>query len=576
MAGYSSEPFLRDTIMRISSNQEQDLISTGDANTPAAGDNVGWAKASALLVAPWLIFTAFCVLSTRQFAAPSLFVLFFSVAALSIWMLCGRRPQELYLLAFLATLSVLRIGYVTGVPIPLSGDEALFWDCSRRLDWCFVTKGPGAPLCIWCTRMLLGNTELGVRGAAIVLSFAASLVLYLLGRRLYGRKVGILSAVLLQIVPIYAFHGVAMTTDPPLIFLWLLSLLLLHRAWTGGRGLDWMLLGLAAGLGILTKYTMAVFFLPTLFFVLLSSRRLLMSVWPYIALLVCLAVISPLVIWNAQHQWVNILHNIGETHIANGVQVSLRDFGEFFGSQLGVVTPLLLPMIIWASIKLRRQEPLCFWFTVVPLGLFVLKSLQGPVLANWALCSYLAALVSFSMYFLARRRLLSIRLRRLADAAVIVAAAMTIMLYIVPVLPLPRGLDPFKRVRSGAVQLGHEVARLSQQLKPQRFIFSNNYMTASLLGFYVDGQPYTYCVDLGRRVNEFDVWPTFHCLVHYDAILVLKGDVEMPKPLQDRFKSYRKQLLEVLSSLGGEKKTYSVFLCRDFQGMVRVMPTRYN
>lgn len=541
------------------------------------GDSVGWTKALALLGCPWLILTGFCMVNGREFATYSLFGLVLTAAALLVWRLWGRGRQELYLLVFLVGLSLFRIGYVVGVSVPLSGDEALFWDCSRKLAWCYVTKGPGTPFFIWCTRMLLGNTELGVRAGAIILSFASSLVLYLLGRRIYDRKVGVLSAVMLQIIPIYAFNGFAMTTDPLLIFLWLLSLLLLHMAWTSGSGTEWMLLGLVVGLGILSKYTMVIFFLPAFLLVLLSpSRRQLLSLWPYMAFVLCLVIASPLVIWNAQHNWVNLLHNIGQTHISNGMRVSLRYFGEFCGSQFGVISPLLLPMIVWASIKLRRRDALSFWFTVVPLALFLLKSLQGRVLANWALCCYLAGLVSFSEYFLARRKSLNVWSRRLTDVAIIMAVLMTIMLHIVPMLSFPHKMDPLEKVRRGSIQLGHEVAHLSEQLKPKRFIFSNNYMTASLLGFYVDGQPETYCVNLDRRINEFDVWPGFHDLVHYDAILVLSHDVEMPKPLQDKFKSYQKHLIRVSSSVGKVTKTYSVFLCRDFQGMVRVIPTRCN
>jgi undecaprenyl-diphosphatase len=101
-------------------------------------------------------------------------------------------------------------------------------------------------------------------------------------------------------------------------------------------------------------------------------------------------------------------------------------------------------------------------------------------------------------------------------------------------------------------------------------------MTASLLAFYVDGQPTTYCVNLDRRINEFDVWPTFHNLLGYDAVFVLRGDKNMPDQLQDRFQEYQKYLVRTTSTVGEIENIYSVFLCHDFKGMERVMPTRYN
>jgi hypothetical protein len=545
---------------------------------PLAVDRVSMTKALALFGGLWLAFVGLGALGAgRQWATASWFGLAFVTVGLLVWRLLGGHRWELYLLLFLVGLSLFRIGYVVAVPNELSGDEALYWDCSRKLDWCYVTVGPGVAICIWCTRMLLGNTELGVRAAAIVLSFASSLVLYFLGRRLYDRKVGVLSAAMLQVTPVYAFYGIGMTTDPLLIFLWLLSLLLVHRAWRSGAPLDWALLGLAVGLGLLAKYNMAIFLLPAFLLLLLSpARRQLLTAWPYLGFALCMAVVSPAVVWNARHGWVNIYHNLGHIHLEQGLQVSLGSFAEFVGSQLGIVTPLLLPMMIWASVKQRKRNPLCFWFFLLPLALFLLKSLQGRVLANWALCCYLAPLVSFTAYFLVRRHELNVHVRRLTDAAVVVAILGTIALPMVPLLTFPPHLDPLGKFRRGSVQLGHDVARFCRELKTQRFVFSDHYMTAALLGFYVDGQPNTYCVDLGRRINEFDMWPTFHNLVHYDAILVLHGDTDMPQRLRDRFTSYRKRLVKARSLVGSVENTYSVFLCRDFQGMVRVIPTRYN
>jgi undecaprenyl-diphosphatase len=356
-----------------------------------------------------------------------------------------------------------------------------------------------------------------------------------------------------------------MTTDPPLVFFWLLSMLLMHWAFQSASGPAWVLLGLSLGLGILSKYTMAVFFLPALALLLTSpARRQLRTPWPYLAVILCLALAIPLVVWNYRHGWMNFFHNIGQTHSSKGSLISLASLAEFVGSQMGIVSPLLLPMM------------LCFWYFVLPFALFLMKSLHGRVLANWALVCYLPGLISFSAYFLPPQSALNLRLRHLGRMAVNVAVGCTIVLHLVCFLPFPRGLDPLTKVRRGSAGLGQTVGKLSEELQSRRFIFSDNYMTASLLAFYVDGRPHTYCVNLGRRVNEFDVWPTFHDLLHYDAVLVLKGDCAMPKPLQDRFADYQKCLVRTLSAVGGIENTYSVFLCRDFRGMEKIVPTRYN
>ncbi|MFZ0033407.1 MAG: glycosyltransferase family 39 protein [Sedimentisphaerales bacterium] len=560
-------------------NPEPNNIDVGSIGYPEqAKGRVGVVKSVFFLGGPYLIFAAMCAtIDPQQVVACWLFGLVFVAGGLIAWRFLGQHSLLLYLMASLVGLSLFRIWYIVAVPNELSGDEALYWQCSRNLDWCYVTKGPGAPFCIWCMRMALGNTELGVRASAIILSFGSSLVLYLLGKRLYNSKAGVFSAALLQVTPIFAFYGIGMTIDPPFIFMWLLSLLLMHWAWKTASPLAWGLLGLAAGVGILCKYTMAIFFLPALLLLIFSpARRQLLSPWPYLAMVLCLAVISPLILWNLHHGWINFFHNIGQTNMSMGLRASLADFLAFVGSQLGIITPLLLVMMVWALFKFRQQDPLSFWFSIPLLFLFLVKSLQGKVQANWALCCYLTGLISFSVYFLAGFPKLNIRLRRLTVAAVALAVCATIFLHVACLIRFPGNMDPFKKVRRGSVQLGHEVARLAQNLKPQRFILSDGYMTASLLAFYVDGQPTTYCVNLGRRVNEFDVWPTFHDLLGYDAVFVLRGDKSMPNQLQDRFQEYQKHLVRTRSTVGEIENIYSVFLCHDFKGMERVVPTRYN
>jgi hypothetical protein len=560
-------------------NPELNNINIGPEDYPGeALRKIGAVKTLLLLAGPWLIFAAMCAVSApRQVVACWLFGIVFVATGLIASKLIGSQRIVLYLLSFLVCLSLFRIWYIVGVPNELSGDEALYWQCSRYMDWGYVTKGPGVAFCIWCTRIVLGNTELGVRASAIILSFGSSLVLYLLGRRLYNPKVGAFSAVMFQVTPIFAFYSIGMTIDPPFIFMWLLSLLLMHWAWKTASPLAWVSLGLAVGVGILCKYTMALFFLSALFLLMSSpARRQLLTPWPYLALALCLAVTSPLILWNSHHGWVNFLHNIGQTQMSKGLRILPEQFFSFIGSQLGIVTPILLVMMVWSLFKLRRQDPLSFWFSIPLLFLFLIKSLQGKVQANWALCCYLTGLISFSAYFLAPFSTLNIRRRRLTIAAIAVAVCCTIFLHVACLIPFPSDLDPFKKVRCGSVQLGHEVARLAQNLKPQRFIFSNKYMTASLLAFYVDGQPATYCVNLDRRINNYDVWPTFHNLLHYDAILVISGERNMPEQLTDRFRDYQKHLVKTRSTIGGIENTYSVFLCHDFKGMELIVPTKNN
>ena len=126
------------------------------------------------------------------------------------------RKYLLSVIGFLAVLTAVRLAILASGVLNLSGDEAHYWEWSRRLDWCYYSKPPGVALLVRVGTFLFGDTELGVRFMAPVLSLLSSVVMFLLGTRLYGRKAGLIAAVLLQLVPMVSAFGLGMTPDTPL------------------------------------------------------------------------------------------------------------------------------------------------------------------------------------------------------------------------------------------------------------------------------------------------------------------------------------------------------------------------
>ncbi|MDA8432401.1 MAG: glycosyltransferase family 39 protein, partial [Nitrospiraceae bacterium] len=315
------------------------------------------------------------------------------------------------LLLGVALLSALRVYYILTGPFDLSADEAHYWEWSRRLDWSYYSKGPLIAYLIHAGTALFGNTPLGVRIFAVFLSALSSLAIYRLGRRLYDGRAGFYSALLVQVVPLFAVYGVLMTIDSPFMFFWILSLLLFWNAVAdegpGGPGksgvLDWALLGAAIGLGLLSKYTMAFFYLCGLLYFLFhkDGRKFLFEKGPYVAIAVSLLVFSPVFIWNARHGWVTLKHTAGQAHLSDGLVVSQKYFFDFLGSQLGVVTPVLFVLMFYALWKLRKdgRGAFLFWFSAPVIAFFALKSIQGKVQGNWALPAYATGFIAFSAYF---------------------------------------------------------------------------------------------------------------------------------------------------------------------------------
>jgi undecaprenyl-diphosphatase len=479
----------------------------------------------------------------------------------------------------LLLISLFRVYFILTSPFDLSPDEAHYWEWSRHIDWSYYSKGPMIAYLIYLGTALFGDTVFGVRIFAVVLSAASSVLLYLMGRELYDEKTGLASALLIQIVPLYSVFGVLLTIDSPFIFFWLLSLYFFHKAlqrqWPEGRkslfDYYWILLGISVGLGLLTKYTMAFFFLSGFLFLLFSrdNRRLLTTSGPYIAVIVSLAVFSPVIFWNAANRWITLKHTAGQAHVAEGLKISATSFLEFFGSQLGVITPVLFILIFSALWKLRKTQngAFLFWFSVPTVIFFVLKSFQGKVQANWALSGYATGFIAFSAYYIKTISSSKRGGKILVITGILLSFVITIFAYFPSILHLPQEKDPTSRL-VGWKELGQEVTMICREMAKSApvFIFSDRYQVSSELAFYMDSHPATYCINLGRRMNQYDLWPGFENFIGHHAIFVRKDIQDLPETVKNAFDNCDQNIVTLENR---QKKTmkFTIFKCYNFNGM---------
>ena len=530
-----------------------------------------------------------------------------SLSVLNLYGWSSRRFQEepysTLLMIFLLALSLFRIYYILNGPLDLSPDEAHYWEWSRRPDLSYYSKGPMIAYLIYLGTHVLGDSVFGIRVMAVVFSALSSIFIYRLGKQLYNGQVGLFSALLIQIIPLFSAYGVLFTIDSPFIFFWILSLFLFREAVDRKTSyvrrdeikenslgpsllshrsslVYWILLGLSIGLGLLTKYTMAFFYPCAVLFLLLAKdrKRVLLTKEPYIAFIISLLVFSPVIIWNANHDWVTLRHTAGQVHIAEGMRISLKSFFDFLGSQLGVITPLMLILMVVSLWHLRREQKgqFLFWFAVPVFLFFVFKSIQAKVQANWALPCYITGVIALSAFYSKRLRQGRKGERILVAAAVILSLGVTSAAHYSSILNLPFNMDPTLRIR-GWGDLGAAVSGMYERMSLTNpvFIFSDSYQVSSELAFYVKGHPETYCINLNRRMNQYDLWPGFQDLVHYNAIFVKIDDTPAPDKVSAAFSKVEKMVFTAYTKKHVRIRDYSIFLCYDFKGLKERKPEAF-
>jgi len=520
-----------------------------------------------------------------------------AAAVIALYRWADRRavesPYTTVMYLFLLVLSLFRLYYLSFGPLDLSADEAHYWEWSRRLDLSYYSKGPMIAYFIAFSTLVFGDTEFGVRFLAVLLSFLGSLILYRMGKDMYDEKVGAFSAVLFQLIPLFSVFGVLFTIDSPFTFFWILSLHLFWKAvnnppqapfnlsgdaWNSKGGwLYWILLGTSVGLGILTKYTMAFFHVSVLFFLLFSvqHRKFLRRAGPYVALCISVALFSPVIIWNAQHDWVTVKHTAAQAHVADGLQVSIKGFFDFSVSQLGVLTPIICVFLLAALWKIKGKDyetpaddgKFLFWFSAPVIIFFFAKSLQGKVQPNWAMTGYITGIIAFSRVFLKGWKGKSRTLRIAVAAGIAISLAVVVVAHYPSKFHVPPKLDPSYRLR-GWDALGKQVDELRDEMKEKGnvFVFSDSYQMASELAFYMKDHPTTYCVNIGRRMNQYDLWPGFRNLIHYNGIFVTIAGAALDPKIAASFQHCERRTLTINDNKG-VLKDFTVFPCYDFTGM---------
>lgn len=491
-------------------------------------------------------------------------------------------------IAVLAAFAVFRILYIVWGPFGASPDEAHYWEWSRRLDLSYYSKGPAVAYVIALFTSVFGPNEFGIRIGAVFFSTAASYLIYLIGRDLFGSETaGFQAAVLTNITPIFSIGAILMTTDVMFLTFWAATVWAVMRAVETKGGRWWYLSGLFIGLGFLSKYTMVLVY-PCIALFLLSSKR--ERVWflrkePYIGALVSLAAATPVIYWNITHGQVTIKHTMGQAHVGSGT-LSVGPLFEFIGSQALLLTPLIFIGLVYGLLKCGAEGfkadksglKLAF-FASAPLFLFFLfKGLHGKVQANWAVASYMTALPAGVWALGELYGKLSGAGKKVLRGAVLLAVATGAVASFFAYFPWtlePLGAKrimwgpPYNRV-TGWEELGGKVSAVKDEMDSlgPTFIMSDTYQITSELALYTKGNPVTYNVYTGsRRMNQYDLWPGFEGLAGHNAIYVKGGDAVIDPVVEAAFERCDRELYTIRLADGRALKSFTIWRCYGFKGI---------
>ena len=290
--------------------------------------------------------------------------------------------------------------------IPLSPDEVYYFDWSRFPSWSYYDHPAMGAWWIALGTWLFGANPFGIRAIAILSGLPISLCVFLTGRVLFDQATAIRGALWTNAIFLIAVGGILATPDAPSVLFWAVATLGLALLAKTGNGAGWLLIGLGAGLGVISKLT-SLFLGPAILLLLIvrpDFRRWVLSPWPWAGGALALGLTVPMLLWNASHHWVTLAKQFGR--VANGAFQPLGPL-NFITTQFGIINPLIAifaglgVVIAFRRRTTRRADSIALLLgTALPLVAYMTvhafhASVQGhwlaPIVPTLALAAAAAA-----------------------------------------------------------------------------------------------------------------------------------------------------------------------------------------
>nr|WP_255673874.1 glycosyltransferase family 39 protein [Komagataeibacter sp. FNDCF1] len=286
--------------------------------------------------------------------------------------------------------------------LPLSPDEAYYRVWALAPAASYLDHPPMVAVWIRLGMLLVGDSAAGVRLVGVLAGCGLSFFVFRAVRDFVpdaspGRAGR--ACLLLQATLALAIQSVVITPDVPVLFFVSMLAWCMGRIVAGAGKRWWWSAGAAAGLAFDSKYTAV---LPIAGIGLWLGLRVAWGQGPWVrrqmggiagALALGVLMASPVVWWNARHDWISFARQGGRTadwHPGRAFQFLM----ELVGGQLGLMTPGIAIFFAGGlvfALRRARTTPgaaLLACMTCVPACVFAQHALGDRVQANWPVVIY--------------------------------------------------------------------------------------------------------------------------------------------------------------------------------------------
>ena len=272
---------------------------------------------------------------------------------------------------------------LTNNNLPLDTIEHLAW--GSNLDWGFNKHPPVVAFVLEFFYQIFGAQDWAYYLLSQIFVIISFIVVFKLAEEFFKNKVfSLLSVLLLEGIYFYNFTTPEFNVNVCLMPFWTLTVLYLWKGFKDNKIIDWLLVGLFAGLGFLSKYLFIYLGIAMDIFILymIYKNKFNFNFKSFISIIPFFIVLLPHLIWLTENNYITITYGLHRTGAENpDILNHIKHPLIFLGKQIGILIPFFL-MLFYLINKFKykisfKDDKLLFLLVIniVPIALVFLTSM---------------------------------------------------------------------------------------------------------------------------------------------------------------------------------------------------------
>lgn len=379
-------------------------------------------------------------------------------------------------------------------------DSYYYWDWGRHLALSYYDGSPAIAYLMRLFSIIFGNNIVAINFLGVITIFLCLYFIYQTCRLFFNEQIA-LNACIIWLLSTLVIHFLFLwvTYDNPMMATWTMTMFFSAKFIKNQKTIDLYLIGCSAGLLLLSKYTGVVLLLALMIYItfLPSYRKLFLNKHFYFSLLVSVAIASPVLIWNYQHDWISFAYQLEHRGLP-AAWTNVKNYLDKVISQWNIL--ILLP--IYALFKNKQNENIAqknfllfLNFVSFTFFLFFLyQSITSHIVRHWLTPFTVSGAILCSYYFN------KFQLRKTFLLTVVVYASANLAM----LTTYSFFQESYDKNRM-AYTLAQEAVK--HYFQPDTVVVTSEWESAAQILFWLPGKPFIYTLPCGVQ-NQYAFWNT--------------------------------------------------------------------